>query len=203
MMQPLFHGILLGFGLILPLGVQNIFIFNQGANQRKLSQALPAVMTAAICDTLLICLAVNGVSVVIFSFEWLKTSLFLVGFFFLSYMGWVMWKATPENGSTQQGSPLSFRRQIAFAASVSLLNPHAIMDTIGVIGTSSLLYADEEKWLFATATIAVSWIWFMALAIVGRKLGELNQSGALFKRINQASALIIWFMAAYILFQVF
>ncbi|MFN3365109.1 LysE/ArgO family amino acid transporter [Exiguobacterium sp. s142] len=202
-MQPLFHGILLGFGLILPLGVQNIFIFNQGANQRKLSHALPAVVTAAICDTLLICLAITGVSVVIFSFEWLKTSLFLVGFFFLSYMGWVMWKAAPETGSTHQRSPLSIRRQIAFAASVSLLNPHAILDTIGVIGTSSLLYVDQEKWMFAAAVIAVSWIWFMALAIVGRKLGEFDHNGVLFKRINQVSALIIWFMAIYILSQIF
>lgn len=203
MMQPLFHGLLLGFGLILPLGVQNIFIFNQGANQRKLSHALPAVVTAALCDTLLICLAITGVSVMIFSFEWLKTSLFLVGFFFLSYMGWVMWKAVPDNGSTQQRSPLSVRRQIAFAASVSLLNPHAILDTIGVIGTSSLLYMECEKWMFAVAVIGVSWIWFMTLAIAGRKIGEFDHSGLVFKRINQLSAFIIWFMAVYLLSQVF
>lgn len=29
-MEPLIHGMILAFGLILPLGVQNVFIFNQG-----------------------------------------------------------------------------------------------------------------------------------------------------------------------------
>ena len=32
-MEPIIHGILLAFGLILPLGVQNVFIFSQGATQ--------------------------------------------------------------------------------------------------------------------------------------------------------------------------
>jgi L-lysine exporter family protein LysE/ArgO len=29
--EAIFHGILLAFGLILPLGAQNVFVFNQGA----------------------------------------------------------------------------------------------------------------------------------------------------------------------------
>ncbi|MGK7379155.1 LysE/ArgO family amino acid transporter [Planococcus sp. 1R117A] len=200
-MEPLLHGIVLAFGLILPLGVQNVFIFNQGATYRKLSHAFPAVMTAAICDTALIYLAVTGVSAIVFSFEWLKTSLFLVGFVFLSYMGWVMWKTNPETSSNQHASQLTAQRQVTFAASVSLLNPHAIMDTIGVIGTSSLVYAGEEKWVFTAAVIGVSWIWFISLAIVGRKVGQFDTSGRLLKRINQLSALIIWMMALYILSQ--
>lgn len=54
------HGFLLAFGLILPLGVQNVFVFNQGAAGRKLRRALPAVLTAAVGDTILIMLAVLG-----------------------------------------------------------------------------------------------------------------------------------------------
>lgn len=202
-MQALFHGIMLGFGLILPLGVQNIFIFNQGASQKKFSRALPAVLTASICDTILISLAITGVSVIFLSFEWLKIILFFVGFLFLSYMGWVMWKSSPGSDAHQQNSPLDTRRQIVFATSVSLLNPHAILDTIGVIGTSSLLYIDGEKWMFAIAVIGVSWFWFISLALVGRKIQKFDNSGTLFKRINQVSAVIIWFMALYILSQLF
>jgi L-lysine exporter family protein LysE/ArgO len=37
-----------------------------------------------------------------------------------------------------------------FAMSVSLLNPYAILVTIGVIGTSSLVYNGYEKWLFTS-----------------------------------------------------
>ena len=202
-MEPVLHGMILAFGLILPLGVQNVFIFNQGATHKHFNNALPAVITAAVCDTVLISLAVAGVSVIVFSFEWLKMLLFLVGFVFLAYMGWVVWKDRPEVNSNQEGNRFSTRRQITFAASVSLLNPHAILDTIGVIGTSSLTYTGTDKWLFMFACIVVSWIWFVSLAVVGRKIGQLNGNGNFLKRLNQISAIIIWFMAVYMGYQLY
>jgi len=201
--EPLIHGILLAFGLILPLGVQNVFVFNQGATHKKFTNALPAVITAGLCDTLLIYLAVAGVSLIVFSFEWLKILLFLVGFFFLTYMGWVIWKDQPEVSTDSDRKHFSARRQITFAASVSLLNPHAILDTIGVIGTSSLAYNGYDKWAFMLACIAVSWVWFISLAIVGRKIGQIDGTGNLLKYINQISAIIIWIMAIYMGYQLY
>ncbi|MGI2328365.1 LysE/ArgO family amino acid transporter [Planococcus sp. YIM B11945] len=199
-MEPLLHGIVLAFGLILPLGVQNVFLFNQGAIQKKFTQALPAVITAGVCDTVLIYSAVAGVSLLVFSFDWLKNLLFGVGFFFLAYMGWAMWKSTAA-ASDKQPTKFSAKRQIAFAASVSLLNPHAIMDTVGVIGTSSLVYTDSAKWLFTFACIAVSWIWFFSLAVAGRKVGKLDRSGRFLNHLNRISACIVWGVALYMGYQ--
>lgn len=85
MLEAFIHGVVLAFGLILPLGVQNVFIFNQGAVHKKFIRAFPAIITASVCDTLLILLAVAGVSIIILSFTWLRTFLFLVGFFFSSF----------------------------------------------------------------------------------------------------------------------
>lgn len=199
-LEPIVHGMILAFGLILPLGVQNVFIFNQGATQKRFINALPAVITASICDTLLISLAVAGVSIIVFSLGWLKVLLFVVGFFFLVYMGWVMWKSDTEVEREQR--KFTTRRQITFAASVSLLNPHAIMDTIGVIGTSSLVYEGLEKWIFAVACILVSWLWFIGLAIAGKLIGQYGKSSNLLKRLNQFSAFIIWVMAVYMGYQI-
>lgn len=58
MLQPIVHGVLLALGLILPLGAQNVFVFNQGANQKKFTKALPVIITAGLCDTFLITIAV-------------------------------------------------------------------------------------------------------------------------------------------------
>jgi len=127
------HGFILAFGLILPLGVQNVFIFNQGALQKSIARALPAVITAAVCDTVLIALAVVGVSVIVFGSFWFKMILLGFGCLFLLYMGWVTWTAKPAC-SDEAKQPFPPGKQIVFAASVSLLNPHAIIDTIGVIG---------------------------------------------------------------------
>lgn len=44
-MEAIVHGIILAFGLILPLGVQNVFVFSQGATQPKLIRALPWAVT--------------------------------------------------------------------------------------------------------------------------------------------------------------
>lgn len=71
------------------------------------------------------------------------------------------------------------------------------MDTIGVIGTSSLAYTGSEKWIFTMACIAVSWLWFFSLAIAGRKIGQIDKNGKFLKRMNQVSAIIIWIMAMY------
>lgn len=180
-----------------------MFVFNQGATHKKFTNALPAVVTAGICDTLLIYMAVAGVSVIVFSFEWLKILLFGVGLFFLAYMGWIIWKDRPEVNGNTEGNRFSTRRQITFAASVSLLNPHAILDTIGVIGTSSLTYSGYDKWVFMIGCIVVSWIWFISLAVVGRKIGQFNGTGNFLKRINQISAIIIWIMAIYMGYQVY
>lgn len=78
-MQAIIHGFILAFGLILPLGVQNVFVFSQGAIQPTKVRAFPAVITAAICDTLLILLAVLGLSLIVYQFEWLRVGLLITG----------------------------------------------------------------------------------------------------------------------------
>lgn len=59
-MDVFIHAVVLAFGLILPLGVQNVFIFNQGLTQKKYLHALPAIITAGISDTPLIGAAVGA-----------------------------------------------------------------------------------------------------------------------------------------------
>jgi L-lysine exporter family protein LysE/ArgO len=192
------HGFVLALGLILPLGVQNVFVFNQGVLHTRFTRVLPAILTAAICDTCLILLAVLGVSVVVFAISWVKIIFLLIGIIFLLYMGWATWKATPVHSEDESKQIFTPRKQVAFAASVSLLNPHAIMDTIGVIGTSSLQYDGLEKFGFTVSTIIVSWIWFFGLAWLGRWMGQWDSSGRFSRILNKVSAVIIWGTSIYL-----
>ncbi|MGC7723192.1 LysE/ArgO family amino acid transporter [Staphylococcus epidermidis] len=161
MLQPLIHGLLLALGLILPLGAQNVFVFNQGANQKKISKALPVIITAGLCDTFLIVIAILGVSLILIS--------------------------------------MPTKKQILFALSVSLLNPHAIMDTVGVIGTSASVYDGYDKVVFSLATISVSWIWFVFLAILGRITGKIDKSGKYIVILNKVSSVIVIIVGLIIL----
>lgn len=201
-MAAFIHGFILAFGLIIPLGMQNVFIFNQGVMQPKLHLALPSVLTAFVCDSVLIILAVLGISLLVLQIAWLKLALFIFGFFFLMYMGFVTWKSKIDANQPAQKA-FSIKRQIYFAASVSLLNPHAVLDTIGVIGTNSLNYYGHHKLLFCVGCILVSLLWFLGLALAGNFVQKFDKKAFFLHYINKISALIIWGVGFYILWQAF
>ncbi|MEK4699501.1 LysE family transporter [Solibacillus sp. FSL R7-0668] len=195
-MEVVLHGVILAFGLILPLGVQNVFIFSQGATQPSLVRALPATLTAAICDSVLILLAVYGLSLVILQYEGLRMMLMVAGILFLLYMSYSIWRATPTEANVANALPM--KKQILFALTVSLLNPHAILDIVGVIGTSALKYSGYELVLFTVACIAVSWLWFFALMIAGSRIKKFGNQLVIMTVFNKFSAIFILGMAIYL-----
>lgn len=200
-MEPILHGIILAFGLILPLGVQNVFIFSQGVMQPSVMTAMPATITAAICDTLLILLAGLGLSIIVLQFEAIRFVLLIGGILFLIYMGVVIWRSDVATFEDKEALPI--KKQIIFALSVSLLNPHAILDTVGVIGTNAMKYNGQEQWYFLCACIFVSWLWFFGLMLTGATLKKIHISPSMFSVFNKVSALFIWGTAVYLLVALF
>ena len=189
------HGLVLSFGLIVAFGPQNVFIFQQGAAQPRFRQAIPTVIAAGVADTLLVLLAVLGVSVVVLEFAWLQTALFAAGFVFLCYVGWVLYAAPDFEPDATGADRLGTREQVGFTASVSILNPHAILDTVGVIGTNALAYAGGSRWSFTVGCLIVSWGWFTGLAVAGRRLG--GAAPGWLRHLNTISAVLVWLAALY------
>ncbi|WP_010631450.1 LysE/ArgO family amino acid transporter [Sporolactobacillus vineae] len=192
------HGFLLALSLILPLGAQNIFIFIQGVHSRTLISTLPAIVTAALSDTFLIVIAVEGVSLVILHAPFLKNVFLLAGSAFLVVIGSRIWMSASRIGNDHVPL-LPAGKRILYAASVSLLNPHAILDTVGVIGTNALNYTGWAKWAFALACALVSWIWFFSLAFAGKLLGQMPFLNKSLFVVNKLSAIMIWLIAGYLI----
>lgn len=188
------HGAFLAFGLILPLGVQNLFIFNQGSTHSSITKALPSIIAASICDTTLIIVAVLGLSMSLMENPTVKLVILCVGCIFLFYIGSSIWRQQLET-KNEPKQAYSWKKQIMFACSVSLLNPHAIIDTIMVIGTNSLAYTGLAKMTFTFTCIAVSWIWFFTMAIAGHYMHKFDTNGIWIKRINKIAAMVIWIIA--------
>jgi len=202
MFNAFFSGLFLALGLIVPLGVQNIFIFNQGANQEHFLHALPSVITAIICDVILILSAILGVSLLVLQIPWLKTLIYIFGAIFLLIMGFVTWNTKPMRFQAGM-KPLCARRQIVFAASVSLLNPHALIDTIAVIGVNALHFFGREKLAYTLGCVLVSCLWFFGLSVAGHFLHRLDSSGRYLRIVNKISALVIWTVGIYIIGLIF
>ena len=191
------HGFALSVGLIAAVGPQNVFVFQQGAVQPQLRRSLPTVLTAGVADTILILLGVLGVSAVVIEFAWLQTVLLGGGVVFLIYVGWTLFSAPVIDLDAHDKTLLSVREQVGFTASLSVLNPHAILDTIGVIGTNALAYAPPSRWAFTAASLLVSWTWFLGLAAGGRLLGGSLLSDGRLRYLNLVSAVVIWIVALY------
>jgi L-lysine exporter family protein LysE/ArgO len=199
MLSAALSGLLLSLGLILPLGAQNTFVFLQGATQPRWRQGLPVVITAALCDTTLILLAVSGVSLLVLQLPWLQTALRYGGVLFLLYMGWTSWRSQGAL-ATEGGADWPLRRQVLFSLSVSLLNPHAILDTVGVIGTTALSFpAPMARAAYTGACILVSWTWFFGLFTAGHLLRRVERTGRLNALLGKISALVIWGVALKLL----
>ena len=195
------HGFVLALGLILPLGVQNVFVFNQGATHRSFARALPVILTASVADSTLILLAVLGISALVLAFEWVRIVLLIGGIIFLVYIGWITWNTKIDNSDDYNSATLwPIRRQIVLTLSLSFFNPHAIIDTVGVIGTSSLSYGGTEQIAFVVTCIGVSWLWFFALAMAGRFVGSFQ---GVRRVLNRVSAIIMWLSSGYLLYQLF
>lgn len=197
-LEIIIHGIILALGLILPLGVQNIFIFTQGATQPSLARALPACITASICDTILIVLSVSGLSFLMLQLNGLRTFIMIGGILFLVYMSISIWRSSPTK--KLQGTALSVKKQILFACSVSFLNPSALVDIVGVIGTSSLQYSGYDLFLFTVSCITVSWIWFFSLMLVGSRIKNFSNQLKVMTIFNKSAAIFIFAMAIYLTF---
>lgn len=204
MVMAFFHGFMLALALILPLGPQNTFVLSQGATHRQYRQTLPVVLTAAVSDTLLIVLAVLGVSVVVVAAPALKDVLTALGIFFLTWMGIQSWRASVTRGLSEDGVSAywTLGHRIFYALRASLLNPHAILDTVVVIGGGAALYAHpDQRFAYTGAAVMVSWLWFLVLSMAGRFLGGLRKQARTLRWINRASAGIMWVIAARYLIQ--
>jgi L-lysine exporter family protein LysE/ArgO len=163
-----FTGLALGLALIVPIGAQNVFVFGQGVSL-GMPGALWAVVGAAVCDTILIVLGAAGTSALLNSVPGLRPAMLIAGALFLTYLGVKSLRTKPtelddETGVWSRGQVL--RRTMA----VSLLNPHAILDTVGVLGAAITAQAAATRLPFAVGAVFASWTWFLVLAAAAHGL---------------------------------
>lgn len=196
-MKAFLHGLIVALSLILPLGMQNIYIFNQGANQKYFIDTLPSILTAITCDSLLIISSVIGLSLIIFAIPWVETLVLYLGLIALIYIGFLIWNTKPSVVG-EELKPLSYKKQILFSATVSLFNPHALIDAVGVIGTNSMQYYGKDRYIFTAACILVSVVWFFFLSIAGHNMRKIDRQGKILFKLNKVSAILIWSVALYI-----
>lgn len=188
-----FSGLILALGLVCPLGITNVFILNQGAVAPTYRNTIPVSLTASLSDTMMILISVLGVSLALLKYPFLKNGLIVFEIAFLIYVGFRMWRAQFKLSKEIVARPI--KQQVFFTLGIFFLNPHAYLDTIGVIGVTATIYPKPEKIAFTSAVILVSWIWFFSLSALGRMMRKFEP---LYKVQGKISAVVMWLSALFV-----
>jgi L-lysine exporter family protein LysE/ArgO len=180
-------GFLLGLALILPIGMQNLFVLQQGLLGGG-PRVLLAVLSAGACDTLLILLGATGAAALLAAAPGLEAALLVAGAGFLAVLGARTLAAQPPRAARPgRGGPAAVALQ---AVGVSLLNPHAVLDTVGVIGGAVAAQPPDGRVAFAAGAVTASWAWFLFLG-AGATLLAPRLTAAVRRWIQRGSGLLM------------
>jgi L-lysine exporter family protein LysE/ArgO len=100
-----------------------------------------------------------------------------------------------QRTSDQQRLLTPVRTVVLAALSVSLLNPHAILDTVVMLGTLANSYG-AGKWIFAVGALTGSAIWFLTLGLGVRALAPLLDTPRTWKIVDLVVGSVMVFIAA-------
>lgn len=86
-------------------------------------------------------------------------------------------------------------RIVLLALSVSLLNPHAVLDTVVMMGTFAQTYG-PGKWVYVGGAVAASLVWFTALGWGGTRLAPYMNTPRTWRIVDAAVGVLMLVIAA-------
>ncbi|KTC98591.1 LysE/ArgO family amino acid transporter [Legionella erythra] len=186
-----FNGLLLGLSLIMALGPQNVFLIRQGAQRRH---AVLSALVCFCCDLILVCGSVAGLYHVLELHPQFKVGMTWFGVAFLLYYGSKALKSAFQSPSAQSQLPDqqgNNRLQIILLAlGFSLLNPHAIIDSLVIIGTNSAQFPEHQK-AFVLGVATSSLLWFSSLTFTTHYFSDVLSRTAVWRRVELCSGLLM------------
>ena len=188
----------IGFGLIVAIGAQNAFVLSQGL-RRNYSFIIPLI--CSICDAILITIGVAGMGTLVASNELFTLVMTLGGSSFLFWYGWRSLKSAFNEESLILDNQNDMPLKTAFftVLAVSLLNPHAILDTVVLLGGISGQFNGFERFLFASGAITASFLWFFSLSYGSRILAPIFSRPVAWRVLDILICITMWSIALSLL----
>jgi len=197
---PVLKGFMIGAGMIIPLGAQNSYVLSQGI---KRNFHFIAASICILCDLILMSAGVFGGGALLASNQTLLTIVTWGGIAFLTVYGGLFFKSFlfPGQASSNELAQLKSRKAVIITTlAVTLLNPHVYLDTLMIIGSISSQFEEQEKWSFLIGIVLASFVWFYALSFAAAKMSPWLSQPHVQRGINLVVALIMWTIAASLLF---
>lgn len=196
----LLQGFATSLALIVAIGAQNAFVLRQGLARRHV---LPVVLVCALSDALLISLGVAGLG------RWVQAhpSLLVVtrwggAAFLVAYGALAARRALSPHSLSLQGAAVGeLRAALAACLAFTYLNPHCWLDTVVLLGSIAAQQPEGSRALFGAGAASASAVWFFSLGYGARLLAPLFAKPLAWRVLDAAIALVMWAIAAGLIFR--
>ncbi len=187
------EGFFLQASLIFALGAQNLFVLESGLKRQH-----PIIISVIcfLCDLSLIMVGVAGTASVLSEFHQLKIFFGILGIVFMAIYGLnKMRKAEiPEGENIRLGQTI--RTSILLAITFSILNPHAYLDAIVLIGGYSTKFEyPSERISLGLGAASFSLVWFLTLSCGASVIKPLLQNPQRMRFIRSLTGIVLFLLA--------
>lgn len=195
MISVFIEGLLLQASLIFALGAQNLFILESGL---KRNHHITASFVCYVCDFAVIMLGVAGAATLFSSYPEIKILIGLVGIFFLFTYGWDRLKKQDHSMICDSiGKEKCLQRCIVAAITFSILNPHAYLDGVVLIGGYSAKYSDlNQRLALGLGASTYSLVWFLVLSTASAKMMPFFQNPRRMRMVMGCAGVFLIFLSA-------
>lgn len=203
MREVFLEGMLLQASLIFALGPQNIFVLESGL---KRHYHLTVSFVCFFCDLTLIMFGVAGAATFFNKFPEIKILVGILGVGFLILYG--IGKLTHDDQYhlefEENGKRSCYKAAIMSAIVFSVVNPHAYLDGIVLIGGYSAKYTDLSLRLaLGLGAAAFSLLWFLLLSVGASIMVPFFRSEKRMRFIMSSAGLILIILSAKLSMDVF
>jgi L-lysine exporter family protein LysE/ArgO len=194
-------GFVLGAGLIVAIGAQNLYVLRQGLKRRFV---FTVALACGAIDAALIVAGVGGVGTLIAGNETLTRAAAWGGALFLFVYGVLALRAairprlaTIDPSAGEEGSRRETLAGVLGAVSAfSLLNPHVYLDTVVILGGLGAQYPTNQRAAFAGGATVASFLWFFALAYGARVAAPVFTRPAAQRGLDLFVWVVMWSIAS-------
>ncbi len=194
MREVFLEGMLIQASLIFALGPQNLYVLESGLKRRH---HLSVSFACFLCDLVLIMAGVIGAATIFTKFPQIKIVVGVIGVGFLILYG--IGKITHESEDIIFNEDKSSGLKVAIlnAITFSVVNPHAYLDGIVLIGGYSAKYSELGLRLsLGLGAASFSLIWFLFLSTGAAVMMPFFQSPKRMRIIMSSAGLVLLFLSA-------
>lgn len=195
MAQLFFEGFFLQASLIFALGAQNLYVLESGLNKRH---RIAVSVTCFLCDLLIIMMGVMGMGVMLKSYPGIKIVFGVLGIGFMLH--YALRKLSSKDDCFQEKEDFADKtglgKSVLKAITFSIINPHAYLDGIVLIGGYATKYPDTiQRVSVGMGASLYSLVWFLMLSNATSSMKPLLMNGKRMRLVMGLSGVVLLFLS--------